>query len=146
MRGAQVRDPIDRFVSAAGELLKRYLNDVCPGDARCNIGEGEKQQAWTATHWWRLAQRQHAAHWPEAELPTLLDAFVTDVLCCHAANGMEQFLPQAAFATYARVGLDVILHLDNAQAALDEAPPRAGRARCPHRACGSKPPPSAPTR
>ena len=76
-----VRDPIDRFVSGVGELLRRYVNDHCPEDAdgpvQCShslemspaytalradrsdfraVREETLAEASSSTRWWPLAK------------------------------------------------------------------------------------------
>ena len=41
-----VRDPIDRFVSAVGEVLQRVVNGICPGGGQCPpIEEGQLRES-----------------------------------------------------------------------------------------------------
>ena len=120
-----VRDPIDRFVSACGELLQRYVNDVCPGGSRCNIEWWQKHDAESSTVWWTQWKREGARN-----LQALMTSFVSDVRCCHDAYGMDHFVTQTAFASYASGGtLDVVLNLDSIESGLDELARRKGTRR-----------------
>ena len=112
-----MRDPIDRFVSAVGEVLQRVVNGVCPGGAQCP--PIDENQLIESTEWYSVAERA-GFNFSAEVLPKLMAAFVADATCCHDGYGRDHFAPQAAFATYAERGVDVLLQLDAIEEGLDE--------------------------
>jgi len=105
-----VRDPIDRFISACGELLQRYVNNLCPGHKTCGISEGAK----TGAKWYEKWRRnQH-------DLKGLVAAFVNDARCCSKASALEHFSSQSTFAATATRPIDMVIHLDKLNEGLDK--------------------------
>ena len=111
-----MRDPIDRFVSAVGEVLQRVVNGVCP---RGRCPPIDKDQLRKSTEWYPIAERARFNFSAEV-LPKLMAAFVADTTCCHAGYGRDHFAPQATFATYADRGVDMLLRLDAIEKGLDD--------------------------
>ena len=111
-----VRDPIDRFVSAVGEVLQRVVNGVCP---RGRCPPIDKDQLRKSTEWYPIAERARFNFSAEV-LPKLMAAFVADTTCCHAGYGRDHFAPQVTFATYADRGVDMLLRLDAIEEGLDD--------------------------
>ena len=125
-----VSDPLHRFVAGVEQLLRDYLEG----------GEGavsrEERSRAEDSRWWPLAQQQARAARQAAqqrgnaaaagaafaadELAQLVDAIVDDVLCCHAAFGMEKLRPQSAFAASAAHGsVDVIIDVSESDGMVD---------------------------
>lgn len=137
-----VRDPIDRFISGVGELLRRYVNDHCPEDVtgavKCShdmmmspaftdlhadrsdflrVREETLDEAMTSTLWWPLAKTEGVGlH----VLTELLTAFIGDIQCCHSSYAMDHFNPQGLFATYASRGIDMVISTADLEAGLEQ--------------------------
>ena len=86
-----VRDPIDRFVSAVGEVLQRFLNNVCP-DGPCTDAL-RRAGASRNTAWHRVADAAHFNLTADV-LPALVSAFVDDISCCHSGYALDHLQPQ----------------------------------------------------
>lgn len=101
-----VREPIDRFISAVGEVLQRGINRICPEDPVCGV-----QNGYTADTIPRLKQ---GTSWflkslflktdglnpndPEHEdnLTLMLEKLVHDVTCGHKFYASEHFFTQTS--------------------------------------------------
>ena len=137
-----VRDPIDRFISAVGELLRRYVNDHCPEDVtgavKCShdmmmspaftdlnadrsdflaVREETLDEAMKSTLWWPFAQTNGVGLHVVTQL---LTAFIGDIQCCHSSYAMDHFNPQSLFATYASRGIDVVISTADLEAGLEQ--------------------------
>lgn len=133
-----VRDPISRFVSAVQEVLQRYINHICPSGPCTNVlgllnWEAQYAAAEKNTHWWRVAAT-HYFNFTSNMLPELLEAFIADARCCHAGYAMDHFQTQSAFSTYSVRGVDVVIHLEDAERGLNELAALVGLKS---RKCGS---------
>ena len=131
-----VRDPIDRFVSAVGEVLQRFLNNVCP-DGPCK-STYQLPRATRNTAWRRVALDPPVrGNLTAAVLPALMAAFVDDASCCHSGYALDHLQPQSAFATYAVRGIDLLLRYDRIKEGLDELARRVAAAALPGSSSGN---------
>ena len=137
-----IRHPIERFVSAVLELLKRAVNNRCPGHRACCNARGGcvYSGAW---HKVLLETRQHGPgeRFAPQRLLLLLESFVMDAACCGGGYGMEHLASQSTFAFSAQRGIDVLINLsssEQASAGLAEVTERMrlGRGVGGHKDCG----------
>ena len=118
-----VRDPIDRFVSAVGEVLQRFLNNQFPNGPcseairRADVKTGAGASRSTA---WRRVADAAQLNLTADVLPALVAAFVDDASCCHSGYALDHLQPQSAFATYAQRGIDVLIRYDALEEGIDE--------------------------
>ena len=121
-----VRDPVSRFASAVTELLRRFVLNACVREWCQGF---DRESARKGTRWFRLLTSMNYTVTTAAERAALMRAFVYDVECCRPAFSMDHFQPQAAFATYASRGIDLLIPLDRPDAALADVASRVGVAR-----------------
>lgn len=109
-----VRDPIDRFISAMGEIMQRYMNDICPGQPGvCNLSPEMKKGALFKTRFYPLISQKNLSFVSEEMMPRLVQTFISDLRCCHGGYASDHLTSQSVFATYALRGIDVLLHLES---------------------------------
>lgn len=94
-----VRNPIDRWISAMGELLERAINHICPshpcGDKDAFDPSKTLPDLHHTTTWYKLVERGYN----KAQLEDLVEAFVHDTQCNLQYYSAEHFTSQASFMT-----------------------------------------------
>mmetsp|Transcript_137734 Transcript_137734/g.242856 ORF Transcript_137734/g.242856 Transcript_137734/m.242856 type:complete len:415 (+) Transcript_137734:129-1373(+) len=91
-----VRDPIDRWISAVGELLERTINHICPSYRPCSVEKDSFDMSTTLpdlrhkTTWYKVIE----AGFQNAKLDELVAAFVHDTQCNFHYYSAEHFSTQ----------------------------------------------------
>jgi len=91
-----VRDPIDRWISAVGELLERTINHICPDNRPCSAEKDSFDLLTTLpalghkTTWYKVIE----AGFQNAKLDELVAAFVHDTQCNFHYYSAEHFSTQ----------------------------------------------------
>ena len=128
------RDPISRFASGIGELLRRYLMNQCPGQP---CWKARREEAWlrpgqkkynpwvtaavaaaTQTRWYPATQQQPHNVSTQAGLTRVVEAFVDDLSCGRHFFDYEHLMSQSVFAATAQHGLDLMLRTEDLNAGL----------------------------
>mmetsp|Transcript_28293 Transcript_28293/g.51868 ORF Transcript_28293/g.51868 Transcript_28293/m.51868 type:complete len:415 (-) Transcript_28293:63-1307(-) len=91
-----VRDPIDRWISAVGELLERTINHICPDNRPCSAEKDSFDLLTTLpalghkTTWYKVIE----AGFQNAKLDELVAAFVHDTQCNFQYYSAQHFSTQ----------------------------------------------------
>ena len=150
-----VRDPIGRFASGISELLRRFLQNRCPGqpcwkirgvDHGARSGVLRRQgnpwnsagiAAKTQTRWYAAAQAMNATSEEQVKgLKRVVQGFVDDLSCARYFFDCEHIMSQSAFAATTARGLDILLDSKDLNVGLEKmhhklrSRPR-DEARCP---------------
>merc|ERR1711871_325831 len=132
------RDPIDRFVSGAGELMQRLVNGWCPrgpcnttGHNGVGISDeemaGYRADAMNSTLWYPRTQ-EPSFNWT-TDVPELLGLFVQDVSCVHQCWADDHLKTQSAFGEVPERGIDVLMKLEDIEEGLDRLARKSGKSR-----------------
>jgi len=96
-----VRDPIDRWISGVGEMLRRSINHICPIDRPCSSEIDHFEPSETlldllhTTTWYQVIE----AGFQNSKLNDLVAAFVRDTQCNFQYYSSEHFTTQTTFMT-----------------------------------------------
>lgn len=120
-----VRNPIARFVSAAGELLQRAVNHWCP-NGPCDTKDGFDVNATLdklahQTSWFQLFKDQENVTFDKELLHLVVRAMVSDTGCNYYTYAAEHLSTQTSFIAQnagAATPVSVLLKLSE-----DDAPP-----------------------
>lgn len=128
-----VRHPVDRFVSAASELLERAVNQWCPSGP-CNSTdafdpEETIEMMLHTTTWLKGIESENGGYKP-GKLSMLMENLVHDASCNYATYASEHLSSQSNFVTQnegAAATLSVVVKLEHIEKGLQRLANRVGK-------------------
>lgn len=128
-----VRHPVDRFVSAASELLERAVNQWCPSGP-CNSTDAfdpeETIEMMLHTTTWLRGIGAATGGYKSGKLPMLMESLVHDASCNYATYASEHLSSQSNFVTQnegAAATLSVVVKLEHIDKGLQRLANRVGK-------------------